>query len=57
MSTCPVGFTVGKYPDHMSNAVKSPVEQKRFEKPWKHTGILGTVPSRSVAKIYQQDFE
>lgn len=57
MSTCPTGFTIGKYPDHMSNAVRETPEQNKFEKPWKHTGVLGTVPSRSVAKIYQQDFE
>lgn len=55
MSTCPVGFTIGKYPNHLSNEVREVNPQRKIEKPWKHTGILGTVPSKSVAKIAYED--
>ena len=52
MSTCPTGFTIGKYPEHLSYQVRDSPQLKKFEKPWKHTGGLGSVPTRSVAKMY-----
>lgn len=56
MSTCPAGFTIGKYPNHFSNEVREVNPPQRIEKPWKHTGILGSVPSKSVAKIQHDDY-
>jgi Domain of unknown function (DUF4586) len=56
MHTSPIGFTIGKYPDHLSNAVKEQTPTKKIELPWKHTGYLGSAPTRSVAKLERDNF-
>ncbi|OMJ65162.1 hypothetical protein SteCoe_38994 [Stentor coeruleus] len=56
MATCPIGFTIEKYPEHVTNTIREIPEGRKIDRPWKHTGILGSVPSRSVAKILYQDY-
>ena len=54
--TNPIGFTINNYPDHFANVIVESPPSKKFEVPWRHTGNLGSRPTRSVTKIENQVF-
>ena len=49
--TNPIGFTIDRYPDHLSNQVKEKASPKKIEIPWRHSGNLGSMPCNPKSKL------